>query len=1189
MKKHHYSIISLFFSGVWSIAIVAAPVPPAQPSLDSDGNITVADSLVLSTPDLSEDSFTYADSLKIDSAAIVRLHADLSGGVKGTINQTGGSIILEMLAVDENNNKSLIYKATLSNSSDTYSGAAETLQRTLGNGSTLNIQSTDIKKLMQFNGPYFLDKESYQAGLSPYSIGTGAVIGGVLALVYPTIRKIMTGKRPGTRLINTGIRAAAGVAAGAAVGAVVQVVRYGLSTPDAFAELTDDTPVSPNLQPVVVKLTINNATFKGAKLPGVGEIKPSDFFLRINIKVNGTSVHKSEALPQNALDGYADTSPMTIDLQDRRLTMGDKITFEIKTPFSLVPDISGVPDVWIARFAGDLMYYCTPSVVANDYKAFLGYDSRVHNLMIRRYPEGFEKQYDNFIVRDDDVWEWSWVLRRRMDANKTRYKHGYEWPKTQQLAEDNPITLLNGTKSRTQRRNQKEGLNMQYLTYWPDWQTSEFQEYTGAKYMLGFDDDELAIFSTKCPNPYQAGAPASCRTADTSILKLERLPWKEIPEGDPVYNETTGYPESGFVLNEMVTAYKKHHNALDGSRYDGYEIQDLGTSEQYPDGKGTGNNAAPGRINIKVLKKPITISLNVGSPLSEDRGFYGAISGTTWPSYGEEGAPYTLSGLRGLGTAELDKFSMEYAYEDRLGILVQDTRYLKDESVEVKSNINTNGDWQTEFDIHIPSYASVTAYYQRDENLPRVMIAGKELKAIFLLFKGVQKTKGRADLNGNLDLLEERGTGAKIWLEDFRDSSYGDYTVPRRFGNSTRYTKQYARTYVFNVGDRVTFVAFDGDPHTFASNDPEWYLGSRYMAKRVTDDYLDGSITSSDDEPSAKNAYLKYYIKNLAVSKADARGTLQTDGRSGKEFTKTWNEAGDYEMEVSYRNASSLYYKIKVARYGFDTKVSSRVLGRAIYRDPTEREIYLLDLTSSPNMKVAEVVDIYSRYTYVDGPRATVPKENRWAKQRDFSSKFQWDTENETNVDHAFEQVRQFIDNYSYDSWFWKDWAHHYSSNWLRPSASDGGQGLPPGLLPANVNRIYNEKEDLNRYNSYIRANLFTPIPAANWQYTIPLVSITENQGPRLRTNPSSVYDLDAVFDPDRGAFSGKPALPPSAESIQAPNISDDDKDQLELYYKLRNKEMFFFDNHTHSPSDLRVYNIDSRAPDGKKYIARCY
>ena len=1188
MKKYNYSIMSLFFVGIWSITVTAAPVPPAQPTLDSEGNITVDGNLVLSTPDMTTDSFTYEHSLKMNMEDIVKLNKDLSGGVKGTI-QPGGSIKLEVFHAYDADSKPLLYRTTLTETSDEiYSGTPDSSTTLVwDDGQTFRVRSDKTKQLMSHAAPFRMSWGAYSE--------VALVLGGVAAN-YNIPQALVVLRRGGSTNLNlasVGFRTAAGAAALFTAAGIWRLYAEGLGGPPALAEITDDTPVAPAFQPVVVKLTINNATFKGAKLPGIGEIKPTDFFFRINLKVNGETRYTSEVFPQNVLDGYADTEPLELPALD--VKMGDKITFEIGAPFFAVPDMSGIPDVWIARFAGDLMYYTTPSVIPGDHKAFLGYDTRVHNLMLRRYPDGFEPRYEKFTRNGSDMYTWSWVLRRRMDANKTRYEHGYEWPKTQTLAENNPITLLDGTKSHTQRRNQKEGLNMQYLTYWPDWQTSDFQKYTGTKYMLGFDDDELALFSTKCPNPYLSTVDASCLSADTAILKLERLPWKEIPEGNMVYNATTGYPESGFVLNEMVTAYKKHHNALDGRRYDGYEIQDLGTSEQHPDGNGTGNNAAPGKINIRVLKKPITLSLNVRAPLSEDRGFYGAISGTTWPSFGEQSAPYTLSGLQNLSTAELDKFSMEYEYEDKLGILVQDTRYLRGAPDEVKRDVARTGVWQTEFDIHLPSYASITAYYQKDENSPRVMIAGKELKAIFLLFNGVQTTKNRPDLAGNLDLLEGRGTGAKIWLEDFRDSSYGDYTVPRRFGNSTRYTPKYAKEYVFEAGDRVTFVTFDGDPHTFASNDPEWYLGSRYMAKRVTDGYLDGSINSSDGRPSADEAYLKYYIKNLADSEAGARGALQTTGRSGKEFTKTWNEAGDYEMEVSYRDASNLYYKIRVVRHNlYDGTVGAPILGRAISRDPTEREIRLLGLTSSENMKVAEVVDIYSRYTYVDGPRATVPKENRWAKQRDFSSKFQWDTDSETNVDHAFEQVRQFIDGYAYDNWFWDDWAHHYSSNWLRPPASDDGQGLPSGLMPKSedqrgVVRIYNEKTGLNPYNSYIKAHLFTPTPPANWQFTIPLVSMTENQGPRLRTNPSSVYDLEAVFAPDTGAFSGNPTLPPSAESIQAPNITDDDKDKLELYYKIRNKQMIFFDSNRHSPSDFRVYNVDPNVPGGKTYIARCY
>jgi hypothetical protein len=54
-----------------------------------------------------------------------------------------------------------------------------------------------------------------------------------------------------------------------------------------------------------------------------------------------------------------------------------------------------------------------------------------------------------------------------------------------------------------------------------------------------------------------------------------------------------------------------------------------------------------------------------------------------------------------------------------------------------------------------------------------------------------------------------------------------------------------------------------------------------------------------------------------------------------------------------------------------------------------------------------------------------------------------------------------------------------------------------------------------------------------------------------MRTNPSCIYRISQVFDNRIGAFSGNPDNPVDVNSIQAPDISDDFKDQQDLYYGL--------------------------------------
>ncbi len=170
-----------------------------------------------------------------------------------------------------------------------------------------------------------------------------------------------------------------------------------------------------------------------------------------------------------------------------------------------------------------------------------------------------------------------------------------------------------------------------------------------------------------------------------------------------------------------------------------------------------------------------------------------------------------------------------------------------------------------------------------------------------------------------------------------------------------------------------------------------------------------------------------------------------------------------------------------------------------------------------------------------------------------------------------------FVNHYDFTTWFWDNWALHYSSNW-RDKNPDG----LPNYVPNNAVTRVNDLE-LDIFSDYIKAHLFTPTPVANWQSVVPLVSYTDYQGNRLRTNPSCIYDIHAVWDNQTGAFSGKPKIPSDPAAIQAPDISDDDKDRQELYHDLKSNRKFLLTKATQT-SYLAVYNVAPKG--GETFIA---
>lgn len=588
----------------------------------------------------------------------------------------------------------------------------------------------------------------------------------------------------------------------------------------------------------------------------------------------------------------------------------------------------------------------------------------------------------------------------------------------------------------------------------------------------------------------------------------------------------------------IISAYRKNREwVVNGNgnyhqRYDGYEIQDVGTCEEHPDGIGAGNKAAPGKIIIRAGNRIVTIPVSVQSPLREDRGFYGSLEGNRWPAYHETDIPYTLTGLKGLETAVLDGFSMEYQGSDDLGNLHTRTKYLRDLSNGEKTTVASTGRWTALFDNTHPTYACVTAYYQRTPASGRVMIAGKELKSIFLLFIGEKN-------------LEGKGHGAKIWLNDFRETPTAEYHVPREFGNRTKYMTPFVRTYVFPVHTTTTFESWDGDPHLFHDPGIEWFLSSRTLAKRIPDSYLDGTATNGE------GPYLNYYIN----------GVKQAAGRKGKEFTHTWNTPGEYTLKVEYRidgDLTARSHKIIVVDYPETS--SGKQLGRMAFRDLTAQEARWLGIPDPWVYKTAQVVDVYSRHQYRDGPRANSPYVNRWAEHNDYAAQYVWSRANAP-------LVNDFLARYNNLDWFWPCRALHYSSNW-RDNLPDG---LPPYVPHCLVTRVL--RHELDRFSGTL-GGLFDSVRQAKWQYVVPLISYTDYQGNRMRTNPSCLYDLAKVWSNTDGAFSGNAVLPDDPNHILAPDITDEQKDRQEFYYALKSGRMAVFHLSGPGPFHVTVRNV---------------
>lgn len=991
------------------------------------------------------------DALKmvtLDALSLFSISADLTGGIKAQVG-ADGFVQLIVYAYSENTRDrkgNIIYSMTLTKSSSTYGGVPKQVP-CFGRYAS----SDDIVALLQGADTYFIDPSKVS-------------------------------KRINTNLFKTSL--------------VYYFDKVPPDFPNDYYSAVKGNNYSPE-QPIIVEVAVKNSTVdpNGIKIPGLfEEFDLANYFdpnrdLTVSFFLNGKLVQTNKS---------GNVNPTIIGA-----TMGDSISYEVTYNGTKPPRVEGIPSVWIARFAGDLMYYCSPNTNPGEFNPWIGYDSRVHNMQLRRYDGD-----PNFTLkvadweRSGNVWSWGTVAQRRMDARKDKYQAAYTWIKYK--------TLKSGAK---QRNNQREGLNIQFLDYWQNGLNSNYNQYRGVtKYIMGFDDDELFYlnsqhYDAKLFPPGPGGG----------IAKLDSIPSRGMPEGyEQIYDIRTGYPTQGFPLNIIVSAYKMNReinlnrNTSYHTNYDGYEIQDNGTSEKYPLGDGTGNVAQPGVIKFHAGNKVVEFRLTVVAPLTTDKGMYGSLIGNMWPGYYEKENKYTLIGLKGKSIEELNKYSMTYEGTDALGNISRQIVNLKELSQQEKLNISNNGEWTASFDNTNPTYACVSAFYQRTPTSSKVIIAGKELKSIFLLFFGESN-------------LEGKGLGAKIWLNDFRSKKYGDFTVPRKFGNETKYMTPFVRTYTFHTNTTTTFEAWDGDPHLFYDPGVEWFLSSRTLAERIPDSYLDGTA------PGVTTPYLKYYIN----------GVEQKSGRSGKKFTYTWKTPGEYVLRVEYRSAGNLTaYQHKIVIIDYPPLQKLDVMAKIVPLKLTANEATWFNIKNPDDYRIFEVQDVYSDYEYKSGPRACVPYINRWADHNDYASRYAW------TVKNAPEQTGYLI-NYSDLDWFWKYWALHYSSNWR----DNLPNGLPPYVPNDLVTRIIGS--ELDKFATPI-SRLFDRVQYAKWQYTVPLVSYTDFQGNRMRTNPSCIYDINYMWNNAVGAFSGQPVLPPSSSYIQAPDITDDQKDRQDLYCDLK-------------------------------------
>lgn len=825
------------------------------------------------------------------------------------------------------------------------------------------------------------------------------------------------------------------------------------------------------IQKVKIIVSGKKAKAKRIKFPGqvqelvLASSNPNKQF-SVTIYINGTQ--KATATP---------SSTPTIDAK-----VGDDIKFVFNNTFpnfKRVPVFDGIPATWIAQFAGESKFYCTPSIQPNERKPWLGFDSQVHGSLLRRYPHGYHDRFPDFQKDSQgNIISWSFMLQREMDPNKSMYTPVYKWPKEK-------------TTPVKQRNNQKEGLNMELLKAYND---PYFRTYKGEDYILGSDPDEIFYLAGQdydtFKNPPLQGL----------LRKTDEI-WKRVE-----------YGESEDPINDVITAYFKNRNSNEGisdlscEKYESYEIQDNGTSPSNPDGTGSGNNKAPGLCKITLGNISVQFKLNVTNCLSNQTGFYANISGSRWPGW-DETLPYFFTGLKGKSKEELRKFFLVCTSENSIGNTNKQIVYLKNFNDTKLNSISQDGGIHQSFTMGGNGYNNLALYKYNSNNTDSTIIGGKELLTIVLRFITVP--------NGNPGMqLAENSDGSYIYLEEFRNNKSGDPLYMQRYG---RYVKKFTREYVIPKDSTLTFYTLDSDPFTFYNTGTEWYLSSRYQAKRLP-------ITGIESQKTN----VKYYLDPLN-SDGSVKQLTTTPVGSGSTFTYTYRTPGEYQLRVKYRESNlDAFHKIKVVQYEDDKK------GNVVIHELSQRQKNLLKLPSSSNYYIAEVKDILCKYKFIDGYRCQSPI-NRFGRYNDYYDAYRWRASaGITFWDQIYNppEIKKIIDTYSDKTWFPFNWVRHFSE-----------KPYPTTIDPS----LFRDKNYLTNYFN----GLFTDQVPEPWQLRLPWAPVSIVEKERFRTNIKVIYRMNKYFDNNTGAFSGTPKAISSSE-VYNNLINDDQEDLKELINDLK-------------------------------------
>ncbi len=724
-----------------------------------------------------------------------------------------------------------------------------------------------------------------------------------------------------------------------------------------------------------------------------------------------------------------------------------------------------------------------------------------------------------------------------------------------------------------------------------------------------------------------SGYPAGGFLLNNYITEYRK--YKEYAAGNTSYN--TYY--DGYLIEDYDT-YR--HGTPSGRSVNPKSLTSpasCGDSCWFNPSKATGNNTNPGVASITYGGQTYTWRMNVVSPIkkksSDPRGFYGTIEGTNNPMGWGTPTHYTVKGLQNLPTSDLIRLRLAVVAYRPAGNYVSpwDRRppiaerpgknrsrrdvvqqWLLDKTLPVtnpynvginqidpyggvpyiESEVSIDRDKLTEvtqtgvWDATVKFIAGQSALVLYMDN---TILAGRNVVVMdptmfqFAAPGSSSYPYSKTSLvgTGEIDLQEGEGEKAFEFLNDFRQSN--DDTKGYSFGTETYPAqRKFIKTYVLIRGQKVTFTTRDigiGKTELFMSAGPWPWSGYYDMSRFMPVDSV------------AK--YMTYTIKRITDDYSLSIGsTVQTV--TAKNLSYTWNDAGDYAIEIKFMGNSNKtgYVRVIVKDYPattLDDLTTRTARGTIKTRSLTPQEerwlrkyseIFTLSSEVQTSLSVGalrmsyldDVPSLY-KFSKLKGPRAT-SYGDRFGEFNDYNNKYIWYVHGR---DPGASTTPVEKNNSAISKYFVKMTAVS-STDYLHTAITDS-------IFPASWSKVFLRhcssnhfpSEDVNltdvlsdptqtQYKDTVAsifANKYPNQTELGYMRIFPWIAKTPTDGYKVFRFNKGVTNLNAFFNGTNnhnGAWSGTPyysQIPYVQERMQMtyPTIDDDERNFLEFYNNL--------------------------------------